>query len=90
MSFSEFLNSRREPARALVAELKTTYDYVSILGVDVKARALSVNRKLTNISSGMDTECGFVIRVAGDGVFYEYSLDDIAGDTAAIAAEVRR
>ena len=41
MSFSEFLNSRREPARALVAELKTTYDYVSILGVDVKARALS-------------------------------------------------
>ena len=80
MSFSEFLNSRREPARALVAELKTTYDYVSILGVDVKARALSVNRKLTNISSGMDTECGFVIRVAGDGVFYEYSLDDIAGE----------
>ena len=90
MSFSEFLDSRREPARALVAELKTTYDYVSVLGVDVKARALSVNRKLTNISSGMDTECGFVVRVAGDGVFYEYSLDDIAGDTAAIAAEVRR
>ena len=90
MSFSEFLNSRREPARALVAELKTTYDYVSILGVDVKARALSVNKKLTNISSGMDTECGFVVRVAGDGVFYEYSLDDIAGDTATIAAEIRR
>ena len=90
MSFSEFLDSRREPARALVAELKTTYDYVSVLGVDVKARALSVNRKLTNISSGMDTECGFVVRVAGDGVFYEYSLDDIAGDTAAIADEVRR
>ena len=90
MSFSEFLNSRRAAAKALVAELKNTYDYVSILGVDVKARSLSVTKKLTNIASGMDTECGFVIRVAGDGVFYEYSLDDIAGDTASIAAEVRR
>ena len=90
MSFSEFLNSRREAARALVAELKTTYDYVSILGVDVKARSISINKKLTNIASGMDTECGFVVRVAGDGVFYEYSMDDIAGDTAMIAAEVRR
>ena len=90
MSFSEFLNSRRAAAKALVADLKNTYDYVSILGVDVKARSLSVNKKLTNIASGMDTECGFVIRVAGDGVFYEYSMDDIAGDTAVIAAEVRR
>ena len=90
MSFSEFLNSRREAARALVAELKTTYDYVSILGVDVKARSISVNKKLTNIASGMDTECGFVVRVAGDGVFYEYSLDDIAGDLSTLAAEIRR
>ena len=90
MSFSDFLNSRRDAAKALVAELKNTYDYVSILGVDVKARSISVNKKLTNISSGMDTECGFVIRVAGDGVFYEYSMDDIAGDTAMIAAEIRR
>ena len=90
MSFSEFLNSRREAARALVAELKTTYDYVSILGVDVKARSLSVNKKLTNIASGMDTECGFVVRVAGDGVFYEYSMDDIAGELSALAAEIRR
>ena len=90
MSFSEFLNSRREAARALVAELKTTYDYVSIQGVDVKARSISVNKKLTNIASGMDTECGFVVRVAGDGVFYEYSLDDIAGDLPTLAAEIRR
>ena len=90
MSFSEFLNSRREAARALVSELKTTYDYVSILGVDVKARSLSVNKKLTNIASGMDTECGFVVRVAGDGVFYEYSMDDIAGELSALAAEIRR
>ena len=90
MSFSEFLSSRRPVARALIDELKKTYDYVSILGVDVKARGISVNNKLTNISSGMDTECGFVIRVAGDGVFYEYSMDDLCGDLQTIAAEIRR
>ena len=90
MSFSEFLSSRRALAKALIAELSKTYDYVSILGVDVKARSISVSNKLTNISSGMDTECGFVVRVAGDGVFYEYSMDDIAGDLDAIAAEIRR
>ena len=90
MSFSEFLSSRRPAAKALIAELTKTYDYVSILGVDVKARAITVDNRLTNISSGMDTECGFVIRVAGDGVFYEYSMDDLTGDLADIAAEIRR
>ena len=90
MAFSEFLESRRADAKALVAELKKTYDYVSVLGVDVKARSVMANSKLTNISSGMDTECGFVVKVAGDGVFYEYSLDDIHGDLSALVAEIHR
>ena len=90
MSFSEFLHSRRSDAKALVAELKKTYDYVSILGVDVRARSVMANNKLTNIASGMDTECGFVVKVAGDGVFYEYSLDDIHGDLDALVSEINR
>ena len=90
MSFSEFLQSRRADARALVTELKKTYDYVSVLGVDVKARTVSANNRLTNIASGMDTECGFVVKVAGDGVFYEYSLDDIRGDLNSLVDEIHR
>ncbi|MBQ2921006.1 MAG: TldD/PmbA family protein [Oscillospiraceae bacterium] len=90
MSFSEFLQSRRADARALVTELKKTYDYVSVLGVDVKARTVSANNRLTNIASGMDTECGFVVKVAGDGVFYEYSLDDIRGDLGVLVDEIHR
>ena len=90
MAFSEFLHSRRADAKALVAELKKTYDYASVLGVDVKARSISANNRLTNIASGMDTECGFVVKVAGDGVFYEYSLDDIHGDLAALVAEIHK
>ena len=88
MSFSKFLQSRRADAKALAAALKVHFDYVSILGADVQARSVSATSKLTNISSGMDTECGFVIKVAGDGVFYEYSLDDIHGDLDALVAEI--
>ena len=88
MSFSEFLHSRRDDAKALVAALRNTYDYASVLGVDVKARSIMANNKLTSISSGMDTECGFVVKVAGDGVFYEYSLDDIRGDLDGLVAEI--
>ena len=90
MSFSAFLHSRRADAKALVAELKKKYDYVSVLGVDVKARSISVSSKLTNISSGMDTECGFVVKAAGDGVFYEYSLDDIHGNLQELVEEIER
>ena len=90
MSFSEFLQSRRADAKALVAALKDHFDYVSVLGADVKARSVSASSKLTNISSGMDTECGFVVKVAGDGVFYEYSMDDIHGDLDGIVAEIRK
>ena len=90
MSFSEFLHSRRADAKALVAELMKTYDYASVLGADIEARSIMANNKLTNISSGMDTECGFVVKVAGDGVFYEYSLDDIHGDLDALVEEINR
>ena len=90
MSFSAFLHSRRADAKALVTELKKKYDYVSVLGVDVKARSISVSSKLTNISSGMDTECGFVVKAAGDGVFYEYSLDDIHGNLQDLVEEIER
>ena len=90
MNFSEFLESRRTDARALVSALKEHFDYVSILGADVKARSVSANNRLTNIASGMDTECGFVVKVARDGVFYEYSLDDIHGDLDALVAEIRK
>lgn len=90
MSFSEFLQSRRADAKALVAALREKFDYVSVLGVDVKGRAIMANNRLTNIASGMDTECGFVVKVAGDGVFYEYSLDDIHGDLDAMVAEIVR
>ena len=88
MGFSEFLNTRRETAKELVACLRKNYEYVSVLGVDVKARAIRVNRSTSGISAGRDTECGFVVKLSDGKLFYEYSLDDIAGNVAALAGEI--
>ena len=55
MGFSEFLNTRRAAARELVACLRKDYEYVSVLGVDVKARSVRVNRNTSGINAGRDT-----------------------------------
>lgn len=88
MGFSEFLDSRRAPAKALVAALGERFDYVSILGADVKARTVQVTRETSAIADGMDTQCGFVVKMVRDGLIYEYSLDDIAADADALADRI--
>ena len=88
MSFSEFLNSRRSAAKNLVAELRKHYDYVSLLGVDIQSKTIRVDRNTSNISSGRDTECGFVLKMSNGSVFFEYSLDDIAGDADTLVNKI--
>jgi len=88
MSFSEFLNSRRADAKALVAALKEHFTYASVLGVDICAKAIRADRKTTNISNGRDTECGFVVKMSNGSSIFEYSLDDISGDIAALAETI--
>jgi len=89
MGLSPFLNSRRAEMKALVAQLKSDFSYVSILGSDIKAKAVRVDRNTSAITSGRDTECGFVIKMSNGSVFFEYSLDDISGDIPALAAKIR-
>lgn len=88
MGFSEFLTSRRAPAKALAAELGKRFAYVSVLGADVRTKAVQVTRNTSTISPGRDTECGFVVKMSNGSVFYEYSLDDISGDIPALAEKI--
>ena len=88
MGFSEFLQSRREAAVALVRELRKQYEYVSVLGADVKARMIRADQNTTGIRPGEDTDCGFVVKLRSGGVVLEYSLDDLQEDTAALAAQI--
>lgn len=88
MGFSEFLNSRRCRARNLAVLLKENFDYVSILGVDTKSKTIRVDANTSSNSSGMDTDCGFVVKLNNGGCFFEYSMDDIGENTAAIADRI--
>ena len=88
MAFSNFLDAKRPECKALVAELRKSFAYVSILGVDIKAAAIRVDRNTSSINPGFDTECGFVVKMHNGSVFYEYSLDDIGGDIPALAKKI--
>ncbi len=88
MSFSKYLDSKRSEIKQLVAELKKNYQYVSVLGVDIKSTDISVDRNTSNIDPGSDMECGFVIKMSNGREFYEYSLDDISGDIKALAKTI--
>ena len=90
MAFSQFLFSRRSDCKALAAELKKAFTYVSILGVDVKTSAIRVDKNTSSIGPGQDTECGFVVKLHNGGVFYEYSLDDICGEIPALAEKIAK
>ena len=88
MSFSEFLNSRRQVCRALVNELGRSFAYVGILGSDVRSTAIRVNRATSDIGEGGAAECGFVIKMHNGRAFFEYSIDDISGDIPTLAARI--
>ena len=90
MSFSAFLDSRRSAAKALVAELHKDYSFVSVLGSDIQSNAIRVNKNSATLAPGMDTECGFVVKMNHGGVFFEYSLDDISGDIPQLADKIRK
>ncbi len=88
MPFSEFLNSRRDDCKALVAELSKSFSYVSILGSDVKSSMIGADRNMSSVNEGSMNECGFVIKMHDGRSFFEYSLDDVTGDKIALAAKI--
>ena len=87
MPFSSYLDSKRAECRELVNELCKRFSYVSILGTDVSETNIRADRKISAVSDGRG-ECGFVIKMHDGDSFYEYSLDDISGDKAALAAKI--
>lgn len=86
MSFSSFLNSKRQIIKELIKELNKEFRYVSVLGVDSKTTSISANKKSSNISD--DSEIGFVIKMTNNKGFYEYSIDDISNDVKSLAKTI--
>ena len=63
MAFSEFLNSRRDDCKALIAELSAQFPYVSILGNHVRSSRIGADRRSSVMGEGNLSECGFVIKM---------------------------
>ncbi len=87
MPFSAYLEGVRQDCRELVARLGKSFRYVSILGTDVRETNYYADFRTSAIREG-DGECGFVVKLHNGDSFYEYSLDDISGDKAALAEKI--
>lgn len=87
MAFSEFLNGKREAVRTIVRELSKDFDYVSVLGTDVKITLYTADSRSSAIRDGAG-ECGFVVRMWKGKAYFEYSLDDIEGDLSELAKKI--
>ncbi len=85
---STFLAERREDCRELVKELKKSFSYVSVLGVDAECTNIRVTSRTSSVSDGATADCGFAVRLYDGGAFYEYSLDDVKGDKKELAARI--
>lgn len=88
MAFSKFLDARRDDCKQLVDELKKHFRYVSVLGSDVSSLNIRVNKRLAFVGDGSDADCGFVVKMSSGKQFYEYSLDDVVGNKAELAARI--
>ncbi|MBR4910801.1 MAG: TldD/PmbA family protein [Clostridia bacterium] len=87
MPFSAFLDGKRTVCKELVAELKKTFSYVSILGVDTGETVYFADKALSSVSES-ESDRGFVIKMYNGRSFFEYSLDDINGDIAELASKI--
>ena len=87
--YSSFLEKKKEKLKLLLSELKKDYDYVSILGTDIKSYRYMANRSTSSINDGDDSERGFVIKLSNGRSFFEYSFDLLKDDVVAFAKEIK-
>lgn len=75
--FSKYLSKKRELIKQIINELSKSYAFVSVLGTDVQGKRYSVDRKSINTAPSSISECGFVCRVYNEGLYYEYSFNEL-------------
>ncbi len=75
--FSNYLKKKKPLLKELLNTLLTKYDFVSILGTDVKSTNFLANKSTSFIRNSSLTECGFVVRIQHNELFYEYSFNEI-------------
>ena len=75
--FSKYLKKKKPLIKKLVDTLGVKYPFVSILATDVNGKSYGVDRRSINIRPSSICECGFVCRVYNEGVYSEYSFNEL-------------
>ncbi len=75
--FSNYLKKKKPLVKQLVNTLGKKYPFVSVLGTDVTGKGYAVDRRSISIRPNSISECGFVCRVYCDGVYSEYSFNEL-------------
>ena len=90
--FSPWLDSLRDSLKQLLALLRPSYDYVSVLASDSRGLNVSISQRARTVGSEtISTERGIVVRVGRDGLYSEYALNRYApGQEAETAEEAQR
>lgn len=89
VSCSQYLVEKIEDMAQLVDSLNQTYEYVSILGCDVKGKTFKVTSHDMKIQDYADNERGFVLRLLNHGRYFEYSFNDFL-DIESIETKIER
>ena len=75
--FSSYLTKKKKIVKTLVDKLSNSFEYVSVLGTDVKSTRIRVDKKVTNVTPSSISESGFVVKVKGKETYFEYSINEI-------------
>lgn len=78
--YSSYLRKKKPLIKELVKTLGKDYDFVSVLGTDVKSKSYSCNKSMSSIRNSSICECGFVARVFKNNNYFEYSFNEINTD----------
>ena len=76
-NFSIFLKNKHDTLKKIVELLSQHFEYVSILASDCQGQEITVSEKQISVKDSSYNERGFVIRVYKDGLYSEYSFDEI-------------
>lgn len=87
---SKYLTNSKPLLRKLIELLSVDYQYVSVLGTDVKGKSYLVSKTGTEVNDVMIAERGFVLRIHNGVNYSEYSFNEIKEDNLeSIVAKVK-
>lgn len=79
-NFSPFLEKNYNVLKNVIEKLNKKYDYASVLASECEGKRITVSNKNVSVIDSPWQERGFVIRVFHNGLYSEYSFDNVKNE----------